>query len=61
MDLEFRIEQKLEKYHLKAKIWGEKFNEKKHSQKLGVKAITYHMMEISEERGRYTVKFILDI
>jgi SHS2 domain-containing protein len=46
---------------LKARIWGEKFNSKKHQQKVGVKAITYHQMEIIREPNKTTVKFILDI
>jgi SHS2 domain-containing protein len=46
---------------LEARIWGEKFNPKKHLQKVGVKAVTYHRMEILKETGRVTLKFILDI
>jgi len=46
---------------LSAKIWGEKFNPKKHLQKVGVKAVTYHRMEIIKETGKVTLKFILDI
>lgn len=46
---------------LKAKIWGEKFDVKKHLQKVGVKAITYHRMEINKKPSGVTVKFILDI
>ncbi|MEM2119110.1 MAG: archease [Candidatus Bathyarchaeia archaeon] len=46
---------------LKAKIWGEKIDLKKHAQKVGVKAVTYHRMEIIEEPGKVTAKFILDI
>ena len=46
---------------LEARIWGEKFNSKKHLQKVGVKAVTYHRMEILKEPGRVTLKFILDI
>ena len=46
---------------LEARIWGEKFNPKKHLQKVGVKAVTYHRMEILKEPGRVTLKFILDI
>jgi len=46
---------------LKAKIWGEKYNPKKHPQKVGVKAITYHRMEIIKKPNRTTLKFILDI
>jgi SHS2 domain-containing protein len=48
-------------FRLKAKIWGEKFKPEKHPQKVGVKAITYHQMEITKEPGKTTVKFILDI
>jgi SHS2 domain-containing protein len=48
-------------FRLKAKIWGEKFNPEKHPQKVGVKAVTYHRMEITKEPGKTAVKFILDI
>ncbi|MEM2105480.1 MAG: archease [Candidatus Bathyarchaeia archaeon] len=48
-------------FRLKAEIWGEKFNPKKHVQKVGVKAITYHMMEIVKKPGKVVLKFILDI
>jgi len=47
---------------LKAKIWGEPFNLEKHLSKVGVKAVTYHQMEILRDaEGFVTVKFILDI
>jgi len=49
-------------FKLKAKIWGETFNSKKHLSKVGVKAVTYHQMEIiKDKKGAVTVKFILDI
>jgi SHS2 domain-containing protein len=48
-------------FRLEARIWGEKFNPKKHLQKVGVKAVTYHRMEIVEEPGKVTLKFILDV
>lgn len=49
-------------FKLKAKIWGEPFNPKKHLSKVGVKAVTYHQMEILRDtEGAVTVKFILDI
>jgi len=50
-----------EGFKLEAKIWGEKFNPKKHVQKVGVKAVTYHRMEIIKKPNNVTVKFILDI
>jgi len=49
-------------FKLKAKIWGEPFNPVKHLSKVGVKAVTYHQMEILRDaQGAVTVKFILDI
>ena len=48
-------------FRLKAKIWGEKFDAERHLQKVGIKAITYHRMEIVKTPGKVTLKFILDI
>ncbi len=49
-------------FNSRAKIWGEPFNPKKHLSKVGVKAVTYHQMEIlRDSKGVVTVKFILDI
>jgi SHS2 domain-containing protein len=48
-------------FRLRAEIWGEKFNPEKHTQKVGVKAVTYHRMEIIREPNKVTLKFILDI
>jgi SHS2 domain-containing protein len=50
-----------EGFRLKAEIWGEKFDPRRHVQKVGVKAITYHQMEIIKKQDKVTVKFILDI
>jgi SHS2 domain-containing protein len=48
-------------FHLEANVWGERFNPKKHVSKVGVKAVTYHRMEIIKQHDLVTVKFILDI
>ena len=48
-------------FKLKAKIWGEKFDPEKHTQKVGVKAVTYHRMEIIKRPDKVTLRFILDI
>jgi SHS2 domain-containing protein len=48
-------------FELKAKIWGESFDPKRHLQKVGVKAVTYHRMEIIKAPGKITLKFILDV
>jgi SHS2 domain-containing protein len=44
-----------------ATIWGERINFEKHTQKTGVKAVTYHLMEIIKKPKMVTVKFILDV
>jgi SHS2 domain-containing protein len=56
-----QIEHSAKGFKLEARIWGEKFNAKRHLQKVGVKAVTYHRMEIFKEAERVTLKFILDI
>jgi len=48
-------------FGLTATVWGEKFDPKRHLQKVGVKAVTYHRMEIKRQPGNVTLKFILDI
>jgi SHS2 domain-containing protein len=50
-----------ETFKFKAKVWGEKFDPKKHPQKVGVKAITYHLMVVIRESERVILEFILDI
>jgi len=55
------IEKTSEGFRLKAIIWGEPFNTQKHVSKVGVKAVTYHQMEIMKAPDLITVKFILDI
>lgn len=48
-------------FKLKARIYGEKFDPDKHPPRVGVKAVTYHQMEILEKKQQTVVKFILDI
>ncbi|MCL5877000.1 MAG: archease [Candidatus Bathyarchaeota archaeon] len=50
-----------ESFRFSAKVWGEKFDPKKHPQKVGVKAVTYHLMVIIREPERVVLEFILDI
>ncbi len=50
-----------EGFKLKATIWGEKYSSEKHPQKVAVKAVTYHRMEILKEQEKVTLEFILDI
>ncbi len=55
------IKEKPEGFKLKATAYGEKFSPEKHPQKVGVKAVTYHQMEIIKEPKKVTLMFILDI
>ena len=57
----FSFKKNLGSFIIKGKAWGEFFDPKKHAQKVGVKAITYHRMEIIKKRNEVILKFILDI
>jgi len=56
-----KIEETVEGLRLKAKAYGEPFNPEKHKQKVGIKAVTYHQMEIREDPKGVALRFILDI
>lgn len=51
---------KKEKFHLRATVGGEEINFEKHHFKLEIKAPTYHLMEIKEEKP-VVMRFILDL
>jgi SHS2 domain-containing protein len=57
----FSIEENEDSFRLTAEMWGEPFDPERHPQKVGVKAITYHLIEIIKKPMDVTVKFILDI
>ena len=48
-------------YRLRAKARGEEFDPERHPQYVGVKGITYHLMEVEEREGRVELRFLLDI
>jgi SHS2 domain-containing protein len=48
-------------FRLKVQVRGERFDPEKHVQKVGVKAVTYHRMEIIQKPNHVTLKFILDL
>ncbi len=48
-------------YRIRGVGWGEEFVPEKHRPKVGVKAVTYHMMEILREGNRYVLRFLLDL
>ena len=59
-----RVELKIEKnkkLKLKAKVFGEFFDESKHNYKTEIKAVTYHQMKVENKNGRWICHVILDI
>jgi SHS2 domain-containing protein len=46
---------------LKGVAMGEKFQEGRHLIKTGVKAVTYHLLEVKEQDGRWQAQIIFDI
>jgi SHS2 domain-containing protein len=47
--------------NLRARLLGEKYQPKKHTLKLDVKAVTYHQLSIETNNDRTTVRVFLDI
>jgi SHS2 domain-containing protein len=56
-----RLEETADGFKLTATVRGEKFDAAKHAQKVAVKAVTYHRMEIVKTLEKVTLEFILDI
>lgn len=48
-------------YELKAKARGESINQRKHSLRSDVKAVTYHMFEVKRSGEKWTATVVLDI
>jgi SHS2 domain-containing protein len=55
------IEKTSKGFRLRAKAWGETYNPDRHVSKVGIKAATYHRMEINKTKDMVTLRFILDI
>ncbi|MFQ5999145.1 MAG: archease [Candidatus Bathyarchaeia archaeon] len=55
------IEETPSGFKLKAKAWGEPYDPERHPSKVGIKAVTYHQMEIVKKPKAVTVRFILDV
>lgn len=56
-----RIEKTSAGFRLNAHVWGEPFDGQKHVSKVGIKAVTYHLMAIVKQPHLVTVRFILDV
>ena len=50
-----------EGFKLTGKAWGETYDSDKHVSKVGVKAATYHLMEIVKDTNGVVLRFLLDI
>jgi len=48
-------------FRMSAKAYGEEYDASKHTSKVGIKAVTYHMMEISRRNHDITIKVLFDI
>jgi SHS2 domain-containing protein len=59
--LEVKIAKVDSGYVLTARGVGEMFLEGKHKAKLEVKAVTYHLMEIYDDKGKFVIRFLLDL
>ena len=55
------IEEISEGFRLHARAWGENYTSERHPSKVGIKAVTYHQMEILKEPKGVILRFILDI
>lgn len=51
----FNVE--LDKNKLRARVYGEKLDKKKHPIKNEIKAVTYHILEVNEKKGYVQVLF----
>jgi SHS2 domain-containing protein len=56
-----RINQHNSGYSLEGTTKGESLDLDRHHYKVEIKAVTYHEMEIKEEKGMITVRFLLDL
>lgn len=57
---EFLIE-KITPTHLKAKVWGEKIDKKRHHLKSEIKAATYHELLIEQDKNGWWTYIIFDV
>jgi SHS2 domain-containing protein len=48
-------------YSLEGVAKGERLDLDRHRYKVEIKAVTYHEMQITEEKGKATVRFLLDL
>jgi len=49
-----------ESFRLQGEVWGEEFHQETHEVRDEVKAVTFHLMEITEDKSGCTLQVILD-
>ncbi len=57
----FDVEVDKKNFKLKAVCWGEKIDLKRHDVRTGVKATTYHKMQIKKIKEGWKAQVILDV
>lgn len=53
--------EKISSTYLSAKIYGEKYDPDKHNIKTGIKAVTYHSLDIKKQNKVWNVQIIFDV
>ena len=48
-------------YLLQAQIFGEEISQTRHELRCDVKAVTYHLFDLSKKKGKWVSRFVLDI
>lgn len=48
-------------WRLSARVIGEEINGKRHDLRTDVKAVTYHLFQLTETKEGWTARFVLDI
>jgi SHS2 domain-containing protein len=56
-----KIERQNSSYFLSSECEGETFLRRKHHYKVEVKAITYHEMTVTKNKGKFIVRYIVDL
>jgi SHS2 domain-containing protein len=56
-----KIKQQIKGYSLEGTANGEPLDIARHGYKVEIKAVTYHEMNITQEKGTVTVRFLLDL
>jgi SHS2 domain-containing protein len=46
---------------LKAVVWGEPADQRRHKVRVDVKAVTYYQLEVKQKGGKWTARVVLDI